>query len=282
MATWDEVQAAGREAGRLARESRVRRLARVGYAARGVVYAVIGVLAVRVAIGDGGRTTDSRGALEAVARAPFGKVILVALGVGFAALAIWYVVVVFVDPSATPRRGKEAVLSKIGKAVAAFAYGSLAVASYRLITGGSSGASGGQRAEGLTARALALPAGRVLVLLAAAIVLFSAVRRIRKGVQRRFMENLQTSRMDARLRTWASRLGAAGLSAQGLLFAIIGALLGWAAVTYEPSKAIGVDGALRAVASQPAGMILLGLVALGLLAYAAYSFIEARYRRLSA
>lgn len=279
--TWAEVQDAGRRVERLAGQGWAPRLANVGYAARGVVYGVIGVLAARVAIGSGGRTTDSRGALEAVARAPFGKAILVALGVGFAALACWYVFLVFVDPSAA-RQGPKAILSKLGKLVAAVAHGSLALASLRLVSGRSAGASSGQQAEGFTARALALPAGRVLVLLVAAIFLLAAARRVSTGLKRDFMNDLETARMDARLRAWAARLGAAGLTAQGVLFGVVGALLGWAAYTHEPSKATGLDGALRTVASQPAGMTLLGLVALGLLAYAAYSFIEARYRRPSA
>jgi hypothetical protein len=187
-----------------------------------------------------------------------------------------------VDPSAGARQPRERLLHRAGKAVAAFAYAGLALAALRLVSGDSAGASGGAQAEGLTARALGLPGGRLLVLAAAAAVLFAAGRRVHKGVKRKFLAHLETSRMTPRARAWAARLGTAGLVSQGVLFGIVGALLGWAAATYEPSKATGLDGALRALARQPAGAILLGLVAAGLLAYAAYSFVEARHRRLAA
>lgn len=274
--TWDELQAAGRKT---EAAEWTRKLVRLGYAARGVVYAVVGVLAVRVAVGRGGRTTDTRGALEEVARAPLGQAILVALGVGFAALALWSLIAAFTDGAI--RGGRRVLVSRIGKAVVAFVYGSLAVATYRLLSSGSVGAHDEQRAEGLTARALALPGGRVLVLAAAAVLVVVAARRVWKGgVKRDFLAELQLERMTSRQRAWAARLGSAGIASQGLLFAIVSALLGWAAITHEASKATGLDGALRTVAAQPAGTVLLAVLALGLVAYAAFSLIEARFRRL--
>ena len=271
------VQQAG---DRSTRASPVRKLARAGYFARGFVYAVIGALALRVAIGAGGATTDSRGAIATVGRAPFGKVLVLALAVGLAGMALWMLVEAIGDPERRRRSGLWGAASRIGQAIAALGYVGLAVAALRVGFGGSAGPSGNRAAQAYTARVLELPGGRWLVLAAAAVVAFLGGRQIWFGLRRTFLEKLDVAAMSAPLRRWASSLGTAGLAAQGIVFVLVGGFFAVAAIRHSSREATGFDGALAAIARQPSGKTLLLAMSLGLLAYAAYSVIEGRHRKL--
>lgn len=257
----------------------LRTLARAGFAARGVVYAIVGTLALRLALGEGGRATDARGAVAALARAPFGQALVIALSVALAGLALWMLIDAAVDPERRRRSGFVAVASRVGKAIAALGHGALALAALRLALGARAGPRAERVAESWTARALELPAGRWLVLVAASVVLIVGARQCWIGVGRRFMERLEVGRMSARRRRWASRLGAAGHCAQGLLFLLVGSFFAQAALRHDPAEVIGFDGALATVARQPWGMALLAVVALGVLAHAGFSVVEAAHRR---
>src|SRR5512133_3929609 len=123
------IEQAGREA---AREPVLRGAARVGYVARGAVYAVMGLLALALAVGAGGRTTDSKGAIATIAAAPAGRVLVALLAAGLAALALWLVVDAIADPGGRRRSGGMALASRAGQLVSALAYGSLAYAAVRL------------------------------------------------------------------------------------------------------------------------------------------------------
>lgn len=258
----------------------LRRLAKVGYVARGAVYAVIGLLALRLSAGYGGRTTDSRGAVATLAQAPFGKVLVVALAVGLVGLSLWMIAEAVGDPEGRRRSGVLAGASRIGQVIAGTGHALLAFAAVRVALGGSAGRGGDAEAVSWTGRALQLPAGRWIVLVAATIVLAVGARRIWGALRRTFLEQLDLSRAGAGLRRWAPRLGTAGLCAQGVLFVLVGLFFAVAALRRDPREATGFDGALEAIARQPAGMALLGAMALGLLAYAAFSVVEGRHRRL--
>lgn len=254
---------------------------KIGYGARGAVYAIIGLLALQLSVGAGGRTTDSRGAVATLAQAPFGKVLVLALALGLVGLSAWMLADAVGDPKGERRSGVLAALSRLGQGVAALAHVALAFAAVRVALGGSAGRSGEAMAESWTARALQLPAGRWLVLLAALVVVIVGGRRIWGALRRSFLETLDLSDAGPGTRRWAPRLGAAGLAAQGAVFVLVGLFFAVAALRGDPREATGFDGALGAIARQPAGMALLGAVALGLLAYAAFSLIEGRHQRLA-
>lgn len=273
----NEVEQAGR---RTARHPWVQSLGRAGYAAKGVVYGVIGLLALALAAGAGGTTTDSKGAIATIAGAPAGRALVILLAVGLAGLAAWLVVDGGADPGGRRRSGAWAVASRAGEMVAGLAYASLAVAALRIGSGDGAGPGGDEAARSWTARALTLPAGRALVLAGAAIVIFVGARQVWIGLGRKFMEHLDLGAAGARVRRLAPTLGAVGFSTQGAVFALVGIFFAQAAMERDPSEATGLDGALEAIARQPHGMVLLGLAALGLLAYAAFAFVEARHRRL--
>lgn len=272
-----QVEQAGE---RTARHPWLRRAGTIGYFSRGAVYGVIGVLALRLALGVGGRTTDSRGAVATLAQAPFGKVLVLALAIGLAGLTVWMLVDAIGDPRGTRRSGFLAGASRVGELVAAAGYALLALAAVRVAFGGSAGRDGDAAAQSWTARALELPAGRWVVLAAAIVVIVVGARRIWSAVRRSFLEKLDLASAGAWLRRWTPKLGVAGLTTQGLVFVLVGLFFAEAAARGDPREATGLDGALEAIARQPSGMALLGAVAVGLLAYAAYSIVEGRHRRV--
>ncbi len=272
-----EVERAG---ARQAERPWVKAIGRTGYVAKACVYAVIGGLALRLALGGGGRATDSRGAVATIARAPLGKALVLVLAVGLAGMALWMVVDAIGDPGRTRRSGLLGAASRAGEAIAGLGYVALAVVAVRLSQGGSAGPRGEAAAESWTARALELPGGRWLVLAGAAVVVGVGVRQIVSGARRSFLRQLDLSSASARVRRWTVRLGVAGLCAQGAVFALVGLFFAAAAVRDDPGEASGFDGALAAIARQPHGAALLGAVAVGLLAFAAFSAVEGRHRRL--
>jgi hypothetical protein len=274
---WNDVEQAGR---RTARHPWMQSLGRAGYAAKGVVYAVVGGLALALAAGAGGTTTDSKGAIATLATAPAGTALVVVLAIGLAGLAAWLVVDGAADPGGERRSGAWAAASRVGEVVAGLAYGSLAIAALRIGRGGDGGPGGDEAAASWTARALELPGGRALVFAAAAIVIFVGARQIWIGLGRRFLKHLDLGGAGPRVGRLAPKLGAAGFTVQGAVFALIGIFFAQAALERDPREATGLDGALETIARQPLGMTLLGLAALGLLAYAAFAFVEAKHRRL--
>jgi hypothetical protein len=136
-------------------------------------------------------------------------------------------------------------------------------------------------ARSFTARFLALPAGPWLVGAAGALLALGGARQAWIGLRRHFRKTLDLPRMAPRTRRWSDRLGTVGFAVQGAMWFLVGAFFVQAALDLEPDEATGFDGALETLArARPLGPVLLATVALGLLAYAAFSVLEARYRRL--
>lgn len=265
---------AGRDAGR----SGVELAARVGYASRAVVYAVIGVLALMLAAGEGGRATDTRGAVEEVARQPFGSVLLVVLGVGLLAFAVWRFVQSVMDVENKGRSGK-GLLQRVVLGISGVIHASLALFAFNLLRGRGGGRGG--NTQGMTAELMSKPFGQVLVALVGVAVIGFAVYQFKKAVQGKMLEKLSLTGLAARQRTWVERIAKAGVLARAVVFLLVGTFFIQAAIQADPGEAGGLGEALKTLASQPFGPVLLGLVALGLVAYAAYQFLEARYRRIA-
>lgn len=252
-------------------------LGRFGYAAKGVVYAIVGVLAAQAAFGAGGETTDTQGALQRIVEAPFGKVLLGIVAVGLLGYAIWRFVQAFLD---TENKGSDAkgYIVRLAYAGVGIAYLALAFTAVQMLTGAGNG--GGNQEQGWTARLLAQPFGRVLVGLVGAIIVGVGLYQLYKGVSAKFREKLRLHEMSGTEQTWATRAGQAGFAARGIVFGIIGALLIGAGLRADANEARGFDGALQTLAEQPYGPWLLGIVALGLIGYGFFCLVEARYRRM--
>jgi hypothetical protein len=251
-------------------------LARFGYGAKGVVYLVVGILAVQVAIGDGGQTEGTTGALQTIAAQPFGQVLLGLVAFGLFGYAIWCFVRAFMDAE---REGSDAkgMIKRIGYGVAALIYLGLTLYAIQIISG--SGSTGGT-SQTWVAQIMEYPFGRWLIGLAGLITIGVGLYRIYKAYTVDFAKELKLSEMNATERKWTIRFGRAGLTAQGIVFIMIGAFLVQAAVQYDPGEVRGLGGALQTLAEQPYGPWLLGLMAIGLIAHGLYMFILMRYRHI--
>lgn len=283
------VQSAAREA-----SPWIVRLARVGYVAKGVLYAVVGLLAAQAAFGRGGGTTDSTGALRTLLGAPFGRALLAIVALGLLGYAVWRLVEAATDPDG---RGSDAK----GLATRALIGGSgvlhlvLAASAIRLaagsggggggtttttsggeVVGGSAGGgSGGQQA--LTAQLLDAPGGRALVTAIGVGVIGFGLYQLYRAWAAKLSERLALGELPADSRRWAVAVSRAGIGARGVVFSIVGWLLVRAGTMGDAQQAGGTQGALDVLAA--AGRWPLALVALGLVAYAAYELLNARYRR---
>ena len=258
----------------------VTRLARLGYAVKGVVYLIIGGLAAKLAIGQGGATTDQRGALQTIYEQPFGKFLLAVVAIGLLGFALWSFIQAIYD---TEGKGRDAkgIIARIGYAAVGVAYAALAFGAYQLVAGtGNVGQSSTSSTQDWTTTLLKLPAGVALVVIVGLVVLGVALYLFAKAYTAKFQRRLNLAGVSAQLRKFVIFLGRFGYGALGVVFTIVGFFLIVAAIQFNPQKAKGLDTALRELLRLPFGPLLLGIVALGLIAYGVYSFAEARYRRV--
>lgn len=257
----------------------VEKLARFGFAAKGFVYFVVGLLAAQAALGVGGRTTDTSGALNTIVSQPFGKFLLALVTVGLVGYALWRFVELIFDPEHSGERTEaKHIAQRIGYGFSAIAYSGLALTAVRLIMGNAS--SSGDSTQDWTARFMAQPFGRWLVGLAGVVVVAVGLSYLYQAYKAKFQRHFNLHQMGDTERRWVKWLGQFGIAARGVVFSIIGLFLLLAALRQNANEARGLGGALAALAAQPFGPWLLGIVALGLIAYSLYSLIEARYRQI--
>ena len=249
-------------------------LARTGLVARAVIYLLIGWIAILVAVGHSTRRPNQEGALQLLAGKPYGSLSLWLLGIGFAGYALWrlseaaFGVVGEGD-------GAGARLKSLARAVV---YAFLSYLTFEVIAHAAGNET--RKQQDLTASVMRHPGGRWLVAIVGLIVVVVGVMLIVQGVRRTFMKYLMTSRMSAKVRRVVERLGQIGVTARGVVFAITGALVVDAAVTFRPSKSGGLDKALLTLRGEPFGEFLLLLVAVGLVIFGVYGLAEARWRRV--
>ena len=267
---------AGSEARRAANSKTMDRLARLGFVAKGVVYALIGLLALQVAFGSSNQRTDQKGALQEIASKPGGSVVLWLMVVGFAAYAVWRF-----SEALWGRRDetdeKKRTAKRIGSALNGLVYLFFGVLAFKTVTGSSSSSSS---SSDVTAKALGWPGGQTLVVIAGLVIIVIAAALTWRGLRTDFEKHLDTSRMSRTTFTVVRRLGQVGYVARGAVFAVIGILVIKAAMDHQPGKAQGFDVALKSLAGAPGGQVLLVLAAIGLVCFGAYCWAEARYRRL--
>jgi hypothetical protein len=252
-------------------------VARLGFAARGAVYLVVGFRALRTAVGWSDRPTDAHGALRTVARQDFGDVLLAALGIGLFAYALWRFAQAAWDlegKGGTPT-GLAARLAYVGSGLL---HVGLAATAAGMLLGYSDGR--GQSLRGWVARALSEPLGGWVVGLAGGILLGMAGWQIYKAARGTSPEPLELSRSRAGIASWVRRLERLGVAARGVTFGIVGWFLVVAATEGTAREARGLAEALRTLRRQPYGPWMLGAVGLGLSAYGIHSALCARYRRI--
>ncbi len=247
--------------------------ARLGFLAKGLVYALIGLLAIQIAFGDS-KQADQKGALQTIADKPGGSIVLWLMVVGFVAYAVWRL-----SEAAWGRHEetdeKKRTVKRIGSAANGLVYLFFGLLAFKTVTGASSNNS-----SDVTAKVLEWPGGQVLVFVAGLVVLAIAVGLTIRGLKTDFEKHLDTGRMSRTTFTAVRRLGQVGYVCRGGVFAVVGILVCKAALDHQPGKAKGFDVALKSLAGAPGGQVLLVLAGVGLVCFGAYCWAEARYRRL--
>ena len=249
-------------------------LSRAGFVARGLIYGIIGVLALRLAVGHGGRTTNQQGALHTVANQPLGKALLTLLAIGLGGYALWRFARAAIGHGP---EGTDSKLDRVTALASGIVYASFCIAAVRILTGSKGSSSTPKTAS---RDVFGWPAGIWIVGAAGLIVIGVGLYQGYRGITRDFLKDSKTEQMSPRTKRWISRLGLIGHLSRMVVFTLVGVFLVKAAVDYNPRAAIGLDGALAKLQHNSLGPLLLGVVALGLIAFALYSFSDARYRRI--
>jgi hypothetical protein len=251
-------------------------MARAGLVARGISYAIIGILALKLALGSGGETTNQRGALMTIAEQPLGKALLIAMTVGLAGYALWRLVRAGIGHGTQDR---DTASERIGGAASGLAYAGLCVTAVQILVGASS--SGGTNSpKKTTGGVLDWTGGTTIVAIVGAVLICMALYQGYVGVSRKFLEKSKTWEMSEPVKRAFTAIGVFGHLARMVVFGLVGYGLVRAAVNYDPNSAIGLDGALSKVAHYSYGPVLLGIVAAGLIGFALYSIADARYHKI--
>jgi hypothetical protein len=256
----------------------VERLARVGYGAKAVLYVTVGYLAAEAGLGQGGRVTDTEGALRIVHQASYGQAMLLVIAAGLCGYGVWRLVEAILDPE---RRGTapKSIAVRLGFAFRGLFHGALGITAFRLALGDGSGGSGNQPRR-WTERAFDLPGGEILVGLAGAWMAGYGVYQFYRAATPKMRRHLQLSELPERLRRWVLGVSRFGIAARGVVFCLIGFFLARAALSHDAGEAGGIRESLRALSEL--GRWPFVLVAFGLIAYGVYELVNARYRRIKA
>ncbi len=248
-------------------------LARFGLVARGIIYVIIGAIAVMLALGAARHEPDRAGALEAIASKPFGYILLWIITIGFGGLALWKIV------QAAVARLNPTEAYRLKAAGSAIGYTIACITTYWFVRFGRVPASSDTTSRDLTATVMSHSGGQLLVLIVGVIAVVAGIYMVIQAFRLDFTRYLRMGWMSRRTQDTVVTLGRFGYAARGVIVFLIGLTLVAAAASYDPAKATGVDGALRTIAGWPFGPILLILVALGLIAFGVLSFFEAKWRR---
>lgn len=258
----------------------IERLARLGYAAKGIVYVLVGWLAAGAARGLGELPSGSEDVFGSVLGKPFGRVSLAVIALGLVGYTLWRIVAAVADPErkGSDARGLAVRAYYLGSAVV---HGALAAGAVRVLLDGRQRghADDGDEIRAHTATLMAQPFGRWLVAGAGVAFLVAAVYQAWLALGR-YRKKLKPYRLPEWAQPAVGPVVGFGLMARGLVFAIVGGFLVLAAWRARPEDAKGLAGALGTVLAQPAGPWLLGVVAAGLAAYGVFNLLMARYRSI--
>jgi len=252
------------------------RLARLGYAIKGLIYITIGLLAIQGALGRGKTPADQLGAIRTFSQLPFAHVLLWVVLIGLISYSLWGIIRAVMDPfhKGTDTAG---LLARGGYLVSAATYATFVLPTYHLIMG--AGSSGSNQTQ-LLAKIMSMPFGRLIVGVVGVAAIAAGLYQCYLGIQSKFEKQFKTYALTAENYRIAIQMGRFGTIARGIVFAIVGFFFFLAAYTASPGRAQGIDGALNYLAKQPYGLWLMGIVAVGLIAFGIYSLMTAAWFRL--
>jgi hypothetical protein len=254
----------------------IERFARVGYAAKALLYATIGVLAAGAAFGHG-RSTDTRGAMTTLLRAPFGRILLAVIALGLFGYAAWRCTSAIVDAE---RRGNDAKGLALRASFFLRGLAHLALGATAAGAALGSGVGSGDRSKQATDAAMNVPAGVWIVWAVAIGIGGFGLYQLYRAATAKLSKQLHQGEMRAEVGGWVVGVSRFGIAARGLVFVAIAWLMGRAAAEHDPSRAGGIDDALRSLAGL--GPLPYAAIAAGLIAYGGYELLNARYRSIEA
>ncbi len=249
-------------------------LSRAGFVARGLVYGIIGLLALDLAVGQGGKITNQQGALRTIKHQPFGHVLLALVAVGLGGYSLWRL---FRAALGHGPEGADATVERLGALGSGIVYGLICVLAVEILLS-SAGSSGGAKKS--TKDVFGLPAGHWVIGVAGIVMIGVGIYQLVRGVRQKFLDDSKTEQMTPAIKKWFTWFGTVGHVARAIILGLVGIFLLKAAIDYKADEAIGLDGALAKLYGQPYGPWLLGAVAVGLIAFGLFSISEARYRRI--
>jgi hypothetical protein len=257
----------------------IERLARMGCATKGLVYFIIGGLALKVAVGVGGKTTDSKGALYAIAAQPFGQGVLVVVAFGLFSYALWRILEAIINPGSQGKLLQD-IVRRIAYGSSGLAYLGSAFGAAKLALGQGGGSD--SSTSHWTGILMSQPLGRWLVGLLGIGFVGVGFYHLYRAYQHESRKYLDMYRVRQDRAEWFVHIGRAGVAARGAIFGLGGWFLLDAALEADPDEARGLDGILQALLGQPFGKVFLGIIALGLIAYSIHMLVQARYRQMKA
>jgi hypothetical protein len=255
------------------------KLARFGYGIRGLLYIAVGLLAFGLVLGVGGSTTDKHGALAAIGDTPFGKILLVLIVVGLAGYSLWGFVRAFLD-QLDKGNGPKGLVTRAGYLVSALTYGALILPAVRLLLGSGQSSDGTEPEVLTTAWLMSFAYGQWLVGIAGVVATIGGLGQFYQALTADFCKDLKRWQMSNHELESATRVGRFGHTARGVVFTMVGLFIVQAALTRNPNEARGLDETLLAIAQQPYGPWLLGVVALGLVSFGIYSILASRWVKI--
>lgn len=254
---------------------------RAGFVARGVIYILVGILAVRIAFADGGsgRQADRGGALSEIAQKPFGSVLLWVLGIALVGMALWRLSEAAFGAAGPDGHKATKRLASAGRAVF-YGFVSYSVLMFAAGDRGSGGGKSDSQSQDVTARALDMPGGRWIVGVVGVAIACAGLYIGARAAMRKFHKHLRLDEMSPAERRAVDITGVFGGVSRGLVFAVAGGFAVAAAVKARSGEAKGMDDTLRSFATTPAGPWLLALIAVGLMAFGLFSWANARRRKI--
>ncbi len=248
---------------------------RAGFVARALIYGIMGVLALKLAFGYGGKLTNQEGALHTVAHQPFGKLLLTLVAIGLGGYSLWRLVRAGIGHGP---EGSDTGFERVAALASGIAYGAMCALAIEILLGAGGGSAGNPKKT--TAGVFGWPAGTWIVGIAGGVMIGVALYQGYRGITKKFLDDSKVEEMRPQVKEWIVRLGVIGHLARMVVFGLVGIFLIKAAVDYNPRAAVGLDGALAKIVHRSYGPLLLGIVAAGLIAFALYSLSDARYRRI--
>lgn len=273
-----DIKSTGERAAKKAAYSpTMEKLTRLGYGIKGLIYITIGLLAIQGVLGKGsGTPADQLGAIRTFSKLPFAQALLWIVLIGLISYSLWGVIRAILDPmhQGTDTKG---LLARGGYLVSAATYASFVLPTYQLIK--HSGSGSGTNQTQLIARIMSMPMGRWIVGIVGVAIIAAGLYQCYLGIRSKFERQFKSYAIKPEQYRLAIQVGRFGTVARGLVFALVGFFFVLAAYSANPGQAQGINGALSYLAKQPYGLWLLGIVAVGLIAFGIYSLMTAAWFR---